>query len=377
MAYDDSKFTTLGHLTTLAKTTKSELDAVKEIAESVSHPEYLITEDEISGEYAAVYHLTKNGEETGVPINVPKGAILSGGEVITKDNGIYLKLTFDGDEEDVLISVDELAQKPVSASGKDDAVKVTVDSATQGISAEIQDGKVTKEMLEAYIQEALDEIDNKVTKEDGKGLSTNDFTNAYKEKLESAETGSSEKLTVNVMENTFTYDGSEEQTINVLPMNNTLDQVIQNLPQTYSPDYYASRMILMPYNVSYDSHSNDGVMSYDNFHVESWCYVDIDELLDNKWYMPKPEIYYVQLVATNFDNSDKMCSVDVNGVSSDMLNQLVIPVPDDASFDAYYAANVRCILEGSGFLKFKADSVPTMDLDVKIMVIDTHRLMLG
>lgn len=59
-------------------------------------------------------------------------------------------------------------------------VKVTIDSATKKISATIEDGVVSKAMLNAELQA---EIDNKVVKEEGKGLSTNDYTTAEKEKL--------------------------------------------------------------------------------------------------------------------------------------------------------------------------------------------------
>ena len=59
-------------------------------------------------------------------------------------------------------------------------VKVTIDSATKKISATIENGVVAKAMLTAELQA---EIDNKVDKVEGKGLSTNDYTDAEKEKL--------------------------------------------------------------------------------------------------------------------------------------------------------------------------------------------------
>lgn len=65
-------------------------------------------------------------------------------------------------------------------------VRVTIDSATKKISATIEEGVITKAMLAADLAA---ELDNKVTKVDGKGLSTNDYTDEEKAKLAGIEEG--------------------------------------------------------------------------------------------------------------------------------------------------------------------------------------------
>lgn len=65
-------------------------------------------------------------------------------------------------------------------------VRVTIDSATKKISATIENGVVAKTMLTTELQA---EIDNKVDKVEGKGLSTEDYTTTEKEKLAGIEEG--------------------------------------------------------------------------------------------------------------------------------------------------------------------------------------------
>ena len=58
------------------------------------------------------------------------------------------------------------------------------------------DGSQWTEYKSADIQEIWEELDKKVDKEEGKGLSSNDFTDAYKEKLDGIE----DKAEVNIIE---------------------------------------------------------------------------------------------------------------------------------------------------------------------------------
>ena len=69
--------------------------------------------------------------------------------------------------------------------------------------------------LRVYLES---ELNNKVDKEEGKGLSTNDYTNADKEKLNSL----GKTLTIKDNEETVTYDGTEDVEIEISHLDPTL-----------------------------------------------------------------------------------------------------------------------------------------------------------
>ena len=52
---------------------------------TVDVPEYSVTKSDSSGEYAAVYQLTKDGSPVGVAINIPKDMVIQSGDVKTVD----------------------------------------------------------------------------------------------------------------------------------------------------------------------------------------------------------------------------------------------------------------------------------------------------
>ena len=82
-----------GNILTLAE------DGLKVIAPEVSIPEYTITEDTLDAEseWSKVYHLTKDGTNTGVAINIPKDMVVSSGTIEVDPTGhpkgTYLVLT--------------------------------------------------------------------------------------------------------------------------------------------------------------------------------------------------------------------------------------------------------------------------------------------
>ena len=135
--------------------------------------EYSIIKDESSSDYAAVYHLTKDGANVGASINIPKDMVVKSGAVVTNPEGqkagTYIVLTLANATEDkIYIPVDSLIEYVTSGSAADDMVVVNV-SGDHKVTATITDGKVTKAKLDANVQASLGLADTAV--QDGEGVS--------------------------------------------------------------------------------------------------------------------------------------------------------------------------------------------------------------
>ena len=131
---------------------------------------YSITKDETSADYAAVYHLTKDGENTGVAINIPKDMVVKSGTVEVNPEGqtagTYLVLTLANATEDkVYINVGNLIEYVTSGSAESDMVVVAV-SEDHKVTATITDGSITKAKLEAGVQTSLNKADSALQKAD-------------------------------------------------------------------------------------------------------------------------------------------------------------------------------------------------------------------
>lgn len=123
-------------------------------------PTYSIEKDADSGDYAAVYHLKKNDEIVGVPINIPKDMVVESGSVVTDADathkGVYIKLVLANATNDVIwIPASGLVEYVTSGSSVGDMVVVAV-SADHKVTATITDGTITKAKLDTDIQAALD-----------------------------------------------------------------------------------------------------------------------------------------------------------------------------------------------------------------------------
>ena len=140
--------------------------------------EYSIVKDESSSDYAAVYHLTKDGANVGASINIPKDMVVKSGAVVTNPEGqkagTYIVLTLANATEDkIYIPVDSLIEYVTSGSAADDMVVVNV-SGDHKVTATITDGKVTKAKLDANVQESLGLADTAV--QGGEGVSAEGAT---------------------------------------------------------------------------------------------------------------------------------------------------------------------------------------------------------
>ena len=126
--------------------------------------EYSIVKEETSADYAAVYHLTKDGANVGAAINIPKDMVVKSGAVETNPagqaKGTYLVLTLANATEDkVYINVGSLIEYVTSGSKTGDMIVVAV-SDDHKVTATITDGTITKAKLHADVQTSLNKADS-------------------------------------------------------------------------------------------------------------------------------------------------------------------------------------------------------------------------
>lgn len=95
---------------------------------------YTITKDETSTDYAAVYHLAKNGTDVGEAINIPKDLFVQSGEIVDNPEGQpagkYIKLVLQNQAEPIYINVADLVDAYTAGNG------ITI-SATNEVSANV------------------------------------------------------------------------------------------------------------------------------------------------------------------------------------------------------------------------------------------------
>lgn len=100
----------------------------------VTIPVYDIVKDADSGDYAAIYHLTKDGVNTGAAINIPKDLFVKSGEIVDNPTGQpagkYIKLTLQNQDEPIYINVADLVDAYTAGNG------ITI-SATNEVSAKV------------------------------------------------------------------------------------------------------------------------------------------------------------------------------------------------------------------------------------------------
>lgn len=124
---------------------------------AVKVPEYTIVAEENPSNYSAVYHLTKDGTNTGVAINIPKDMVVKSGTVETnpagQTPGTYLVLVLANEAEDkIYINVGDLIEYVTAGDSPDGMVIVSVSddhkvTATLG-NASITEAKLAKEVTD-------------------------------------------------------------------------------------------------------------------------------------------------------------------------------------------------------------------------------------
>lgn len=120
--------------------------------------EYSIVKAENSGEYAAIYNLTKDGSVVGASINIPKDMVVKSGSVVTDPEGqaagTYIELVLQNVDEPLYINVGSLIEYVTSGSAADDMVVVAV-SDDHKVTATITDGSITLGKLATDVQTAI------------------------------------------------------------------------------------------------------------------------------------------------------------------------------------------------------------------------------
>ena len=141
-------------------------DGLKVVVPEITHPEYTIVKKDDSGDYAAVYQLTKDGTAVGADINIPKDMMVKSGSVHTyeagslpagvTEAGTYIVLVLnDTDETKLYINVGNLIEYVTSGSAEGDMVFVNIDPQTHKVTASLTDGTVTEVKLHSDVKAKL------------------------------------------------------------------------------------------------------------------------------------------------------------------------------------------------------------------------------
>jgi len=115
-------------------------------------PEYSIVKAAESGEYAAIYNLTKDGVVVGASINIPKDMVVKSGSV-DADGNIVLVLNDEANTE-IVIDAGSLIEYVTSGSVAGDMIVVNV-SDDHKVTATITDGTITAAKLTVELQTAI------------------------------------------------------------------------------------------------------------------------------------------------------------------------------------------------------------------------------
>lgn len=96
--------------------------------------EYSIVKDADSGDYAAIYHLTKGGTNVGAEINIPKDLFVKEGKIVDnpagQPEGKYIELTLQNQTDPIYINVADLVDAYTAGNG------ITI-SASNEVSAKV------------------------------------------------------------------------------------------------------------------------------------------------------------------------------------------------------------------------------------------------
>lgn len=148
-------------------------DGLKVVIPEVKVPKYSLVKDKTAADGdVATYHLTKDGVNEGVAINIPKDLVVASGSVITAvagklpegvtEAGTYIQLNLANSDKPLYINVGSLIEYVTGGSGENDAIQVNVSSDTHKVTANVKEGSLTKEMLAAGVVASLDKADTAV-----------------------------------------------------------------------------------------------------------------------------------------------------------------------------------------------------------------------
>ena len=148
-------------------------DGLKVTIPEVKVPAYSLVKDEAAADGdVATYHLTKDGKNEGVAINIPKDLVVASGSVKElKDGalpdgvteaGTYIELILANSAKPLYINVGKLIEYVTGGSGENDAIQINVSSDTHKVSATVKNGSLTTDMLAADVVTSLGKADSAV-----------------------------------------------------------------------------------------------------------------------------------------------------------------------------------------------------------------------
>lgn len=148
-------------------------DGLKVEIPEVKIPKYSLVKDETAAAGdVATYHLTKDGVNEGVAINIPKDLVVASGSVVELEDGAlpdgvavagtYIKLVLANNAKPIYINVSTLIEYVTGGSGENDAIQINVSSDTHKVTARVKNGSLTKEMLATGVVASLDKADTAV-----------------------------------------------------------------------------------------------------------------------------------------------------------------------------------------------------------------------
>ena len=148
-------------------------DGLKVEIPEVKVPKYSLVKDKTAAAGdVATYHLTKDGVNEGVAINIPKDLVVASGSVETfvtgklpegvTEAGTYIQLNLANSDKPLYINVGQLIEYVTGGSGENDAIQINVSSDTHKVTARVKEGSLTKEMLAAGVVASLDKADTAV-----------------------------------------------------------------------------------------------------------------------------------------------------------------------------------------------------------------------
>lgn len=148
-------------------------DGLKVTIPEVKVPAYSLVKDETAAAGdVATYHLTKDGKNEGVAINIPKDLVVASGSVVKLEDGAlpdgvtvagtYIKLILANSTKPIYINVGDLIEYVTGGSGENDAIQINVSSDTHKVSATVKNGSLTTDMLAADVVTSLGKADSAV-----------------------------------------------------------------------------------------------------------------------------------------------------------------------------------------------------------------------
>lgn len=130
-----------------------------------------------------VYTLSQGGTEIG-KINIPKDMVVQSGSVVKGAFAPDGSFTESASGKDTALKLVIANSTDVVYINVKDLASIYTGGTTADITVTVSDRGVITATLSQAVKNQLAQIANKVDKVEGKGLSSNDFTNSYKSKLD-------------------------------------------------------------------------------------------------------------------------------------------------------------------------------------------------